>query len=64
MAPHRAVDVVAALYGSLLPTLRELCGLPARADYPAPEDEAVPLVGFGRANRRTEVVLVLLSVLP
>jgi hypothetical protein len=35
-----AVDVAAALYGSLLPPLRELCGLMEREDYRAPEDGA------------------------
>jgi hypothetical protein len=37
-----AVDVAAALYGSLVPKLRELCGLEASESYRAPARGAVP----------------------
>jgi hypothetical protein len=37
-----AVDVAAALYATLLPPLRELCGLAAGTDYEAPEMGASP----------------------
>jgi hypothetical protein len=36
----RAVDVAAALYGALLPPLRDLCGLTGREGDRAPEDGA------------------------
>ncbi len=37
-----AVDVAAALYATLLPPLRELCGLTKESDYKAPEMGAAP----------------------
>jgi hypothetical protein len=37
-----AVDVAAALYGSLLPPLRELCGLTRSSTYRPPEKGAAP----------------------
>lgn len=41
MAPW-AVDVAAALYATVLPPLRELCGLTGNAEYRAPERGAIP----------------------
>ncbi len=37
-----AVDVAAALYATLLPPLRELCGLAKNAEYRAPDKGAIP----------------------